>query len=113
MIKTETFRELALSLPNSYEEPYFDKTSFRINKKIFATLNEENSIVTIKLNPIDQNVFSSVNPDKIYPVPNKWGKLGWTHINLKKVRKNTLLDALTTSYFCIANQNTQITKNKY
>lgn len=99
MIKTETFREIALSMPNSIEMPHFDKASFRVNKKIFATLNSERNIATIKLNAVDQNVFASVNPGIIYPVPNKWGKQGWTHIDLKKVRKNTLIDALTTSYY--------------
>ncbi len=99
MIKTETFREIALSMPNSTEMPHFDKASFRVNKKIFATLNSERNIATIKLNAVDQNVFASVNPGIIYPVPNKWGKQGWTHIDLKKVRKNTLIDALTTSYY--------------
>lgn len=102
MIKTETFREMALSMPKAVELPHFDKASFRVNKKIFATLNKERSIATIKLNAIDQNVFASVNPGIIFPVPNKWGKQGWTHIDLKKVRKNTLIDALTTSYFGVA-----------
>jgi hypothetical protein len=31
-------------------------------------------------------------------VPNKWGKLGWTYIELQKVKKNVLKDALTRSY---------------
>lgn len=30
-------RHLALSLPNTHEEPHFELTSFRIGKKIFAT----------------------------------------------------------------------------
>lgn len=107
MIKTETFRELALSMPDSIEEPHFDKASFRVNKKIFATLNEERCIATIKLSPVDQDVFSSVNPGVIYPVPNKWGKHGWTHIELNKVRKNTLVDAVTTSYFGAAKSNSK------
>lgn len=99
MIKTETFREIALSMPNAEEEPHFDKTSFRVKGKIFATLNTEKNIATIKLSSVDQNVFSTVNRGIIYPVPNKWGNQGWTHIELKKIRKNTLVDAITTSYF--------------
>ncbi|HAX47401.1 MAG TPA: MmcQ/YjbR family DNA-binding protein [Ignavibacteria bacterium] len=105
MMKTETFREIALSMPNAVELPHFDKASFRVNKKIFATLNAPQCIATIKLSAVDQNVFSSVNPGIIYPVPNKWGKHGWTHIDLKKVRKSTLVDALTTSYFGAASTN--------
>ncbi len=99
MIKTETFRELALAMPNAVEQPHFEKASFRVNKKIFATLDSINKVACIKLSPVDQNVFTSVNSPAIYPVPNKWGLLGWTNIDLKKVRKNALIDALTTSYF--------------
>lgn len=66
MIKTETFREIALSMPNSTEMPHFDKASFEVNKKIFATRTERN-IATIKLNAVDQNVFASVNPELFIP----------------------------------------------
>jgi hypothetical protein len=31
-------RKLALSLPGSYEEPHFDRASFRVNKRIFETM---------------------------------------------------------------------------
>ena len=30
-------RKFALSLPDAIEEPHFDRTSFRVNKKIFVT----------------------------------------------------------------------------
>lgn len=97
MVTADTFRKLALSFPNSTEEPHFEKTSFRVNKKIFATLNITENRATIKLNEIDQSVFCA-NPKYLYPVPNKWGKQGWTHINLKTIPKNMCRDALKTSY---------------
>jgi hypothetical protein len=35
------FKALAISFPEvSVEAPHFDKTSFRVKKKIFATLND-------------------------------------------------------------------------
>ena len=33
-------RRLALALPGAIEAPHFDSASFRVNKKIFATLGE-------------------------------------------------------------------------
>lgn len=41
MVSIETFRELAMSFPNATEEPHFEKTSFRVNKKIFGTFDEK------------------------------------------------------------------------
>lgn len=37
----KSFRTLALSLPESHEEPHFKRASFRVGKKIFATMNAE------------------------------------------------------------------------
>lgn len=84
MVDTNTFRRIALSFPDTNEQPHFEKTSFRVGKKIFATLDSKMDQACIILSEIDQHVFST--PDIILPVPNKWGKQGWTIINLKKVR---------------------------
>lgn len=102
MVSIDTFKQLVLSFPEVYEAPHFDKASFRVRKKIFTTLDTENNRACIRLSEIDQNVFSSYDKSIFFPVPNKWGKLGWTNINLKKVKKSMLVDALTTSYCEVA-----------
>ena len=102
MIAIETFRSLALSFPNATEEPHFEKTSFRINKKIFATFDEKNNTAVLKLNEIDQSVFCASSELIFYPVPNKWGKQGWTVVELSKVRPEMFEDALILSYQNVA-----------
>ena len=102
MVSISTFRELALSFPEATEEPHFEKTSFRVKKKIFATFDEAKNRACIKLSEIDQDVFSSVEKTIIFPVPNKWGKQGWTFIEMKKVRREIFVDALTTAYCEVA-----------
>ena len=98
MITIPNFKTIALSFPSVVELPHFDKTSFRINKKIFATLNEKENRICIRLSAIDQSVFCAFDPSIIYPVPNKWGKQGWTLIDLSKIKKSMLKDALTQAY---------------
>ncbi|MEQ1798220.1 MAG: MmcQ/YjbR family DNA-binding protein [Lacibacter sp.] len=102
MISLETFRKLSLSFPETTEEPHFEKTSFRIKKKIFATLDIKNSIACIKLSATDQDIFCLIDKEIIYPVPNKWGQQGWTLINLDKIKKPLLIDVLTTAYHEVA-----------
>lgn len=102
MVTIAEFRKLALSFPEATEQPHFEKTSFRIRKKIFATLDEKENRATLKLNEIDQDVFTKVASEAVSPVPNKWGKQGWTFVHLAKVRSEILADALTTAYCEVA-----------
>ncbi len=102
MVSINTLRKLALSFPEATEDPHFEKTSFRVKKKIFATYDNKKKRACIKLSEIDQNVFSSSDKAIIYPVDNKWGKQGWTLIEMKKVHKDLFIDALTTAYYEVA-----------
>jgi len=102
MVDIETFKTLALSFPETVEVPHFEKTSFRTNKKIFATLDTARQIACLKLTEIDQSVFCAIDSTIIYPVNNKWGKQGWTFIELKKVKKNILKEALSKAFTIVA-----------
>ena len=102
MVAIDTFRTIALSFSETVELPHFEKTSFRVHKKIFATLDIARAQACVKLSVIDQDVFSSFNRDVVFPVPNKWGRQGWTFINLNEVEQDLLADALVTAYSGVA-----------
>lgn len=102
MVTIEAFRKQALSLPEVTEEAHFEKTSFRVKKKIFATYDDKLKRACIKLSELDQDVFCSGDNTTIYPVDNKWGKQGWTMIEMKKVQKDLFTDALVTAYCTVA-----------
>lgn len=98
MITPEKFRNLALSFSGATEQPHFEKTSFRIRKKIFATLDLKKQSATLKLSEPDQDIFSLVDKTAIYPVPNKWGQQGWTVFELDKLPEELMQDALGKAY---------------
>ena len=98
MITSKTVGTLALSFPETDEHPHFDRKAFRVRKKIFATLDEKRKRVMVKLNLTDQSVFCSFNDSVIYPVPGGWGMKGATYIELSKVSRSMLKDALTVAY---------------
>ena len=102
MITLEEVKKLALNFDETEELPHFEVTSFRVKKKIFATMNLNENRACLKLSLIDQDVFSKTNKDVIYPVPNAWGKYGWTNVNLKKVRKAVFKDAINCAYCNVA-----------
>lgn len=98
MISVDQARKAALSLPETEEKPHFHLVSFRVKNKIFATIHADKNYMMVKLSVIDQSVFCSYNKEVIFPVPGGWGMKGATFINLKKVRRSMLLDALTTAW---------------
>lgn len=102
MVSIDALRALALSFPEVTEEPHFDKTSFRVRKKIFATYDAARNRACIKLSAVDQDVFSSMNRAVVYPVGNRWGSQGWTFIEMRIVRKDLFADAVTTAYCEVA-----------
>jgi predicted DNA-binding protein (MmcQ/YjbR family) len=102
MVSINTFKQLALSFSGVEELPHFEKTSYRVKKKIFATHAPDSRIICVKLLEKDQSVFCAFDKTIIYPVDNKWGKQGWTLVDLKKVRKDMLKDMLTTAYNQVA-----------
>lgn len=108
MFDIDAFRKLALSFPDSMELPHFEKISFRIKNKIFATLDQTNGIACLKLTEIDQSVFCAIDTTIIYPVNNKWGKQGWTLVELKKVKKGILKDALLKAYMTVSSSKNQL-----
>ncbi len=102
MISVQVIRKLALSFAETKEEPHFDKVAFKVKGKIFATVNLQHHRACVRLSAVDQDVFCSFDKEIIYPVPNAWGKYGWTLINTRKVRKDLFKDAITSAYCFVA-----------
>jgi hypothetical protein len=98
MVSIEEVRRLALSFPETDEHPHFHRQAFRVRKKIFATLSPKDKTLNLMLSPIDQSVFCSFDKTIIYPVPGGWGLKGATTVDLQKVKKSMLKDALAVAY---------------
>jgi hypothetical protein len=102
VLEIETARKLALSLPEAEEHDHWGRPSFRLRKKIFCTLWPKEKRAVLKLSPADQSLFAEYNPETFYPIPNAWGKQGWTFVELKKVKKSMFADALNLAWQGVA-----------
>ncbi len=102
MVTHEKLRTLAMALTEVTEEPHFEKSSFRVRKKIFCTLDQQKGKAVLKLNENDQSVFCAYDPEAVYPVAGAWGKKGWTIFELSKSHEDLFADALNTSYRTVA-----------
>lgn len=112
MVDVTSFRKMALAFPGTEELPHFHLTSFRLNNKIFATLNVQEEKAMLRLTPTDQSVFCSADNKVIFPVPGAWGRQGSTFFYLKNVRKDIFKDALTLAYEGLKSKNKPTKKKK-
>lgn len=96
MLTSETFRQLALAMPEAVEADHWDNPSFRVRKRIFATLRPAEGFGVLKLDAVWQGVF--VATGMCEPVPGGWGRQGYTRVLLDKVDEPTLLHGLQTAW---------------
>jgi hypothetical protein len=93
------FKIFALSFPGTEDAPHFDRTAFKVTgKRIFTTLHEPTLTVNVKLTPAEQKSFCKFDKKVIYPIDNKWGKQGWTTIELKSAPDELITEAVRVAY---------------
>ncbi|MDF3077489.1 MAG: MmcQ/YjbR family DNA-binding protein [Sphingobacteriaceae bacterium] len=102
MVTPDEAASFALALPEVTDQPHFDKRSFRVGQKIFATLQPENGRFVLKLSSVGQSVFCDFPDGAFCAVPGAWGKQGWTLVNLEKVREDMFKDALRLAWKGVA-----------
>jgi len=102
MVTVEQLRAWAMAFTEVTEAPHFEKTSFRVRKKIFCTVDVQKRSVVLKLNEQDQSVFCAYDSEAVYPVAGAWGKKGWTTFELSTTHKDLFTDALNVAYCTVA-----------
>lgn len=108
-----TLEKMVLSFPETSIEPHFEKISFRIRKKIFATYDAETDKLTVKLSEDIQTAFCE-SSRLISPVDNKWGKQGWTYVYLNEAEPSLIKQVLFEAFCQVAPKNiSNELKNKH
>jgi hypothetical protein len=86
-------RRIALSLDGTTEAPHFDRAAFRV-ARIYVTLAADGRTANFKFMPDEQEFKCMMAPAAFSPVPNAWGKQGWTTATLCKLKPAELKAAL-------------------
>ncbi len=73
--------------------PHFDRIAFKV-ARIYATLAPDGRTANLKFAPDEQELKCMVAADAFAPVPNAWGKQGWTTATLAKLTEPELKSAL-------------------
>lgn len=75
---------MALALPGTTEAPHFDRTAFKV-ARIYVTLAADGRTANFKLTPDEQDFKCMMVPEALSPVPNAWGRQGWTTADLAQL----------------------------
>lgn len=99
----DSFRRLALRLPEASEGSHLGTTDFRVRGKIFATLGggvKDRAVV--KLTATQQELFLHVGAQVFAPVSGAWGGKGWTWLHLRDAEEALVRDALLAAWRNVA-----------
>jgi hypothetical protein len=103
----KAFRKLALSLPDAHEEPHFERTSFRVAKKIFATMTADGEQAMVRVSPPDK-VFALLDtyPDVFFSHGTWTTKNGSLGVRLANADTSLIEELLTESWGHVAPKRT-------
>lgn len=97
MMKAADLRRLALALEGTAEAPHFDRAAFKV-ARIYVTLSADGRTANFAFTPDEQAFKCMMAPEAFAPVPNAWGKRGWTTAILDKLGEAELKAALEAAW---------------
>lgn len=100
----DSFRRLALRLPEASEGSHMGTPDFRVRGKIFATLGGGGvkARAVVKLSVAQQEMFVHVDAQAFEPVSGAWGRKGWTWLHLHAAQESLARDALLAAWRNVA-----------
>jgi hypothetical protein len=94
-------RDIALSFPEAEERPHFDRPSFRVRNRIFATLPPGDSPrIVLKLPREAQRALVASEPETFGLVG--WEHQGWTAVSLTTVDPDELRELIEEAWRQVA-----------
>jgi len=76
------FRRIVLALDGVVEKAHMGHPDFRVNGRIFATLDAKEEWGVVMLTPEEQREFRRSAKQVFVPAPGAWGRQGCTKIHL-------------------------------
>ena len=94
-MRLETARKFALSLPETTEAPHFDKSSFRVKGKTFATVPVGGKLLHVNVEVDEGQALVEEMPEAFEAIT--WGKqtkTDWIRVHLAKADRAIVQELL-------------------
>jgi hypothetical protein len=98
VIRERDFRRIALGMKEAVESAHMGHPDFRVNNRIFATLDHDRVFGGLMLAPDQQERFVSEHPAAFAPASGAWGRGGATMVRLAAVSEEALGEAMTLAW---------------
>ena len=98
----DDIRALALSLPEAVEAPHFDRASFRVRGKIFATLPPSGEDVVLRLPELVKESLKQSDPKAYVALPGGWDRGGWTQLTIGRMDAEKMADLVRLAWRGVA-----------
>lgn len=92
------FRRMALGMRDAVERAHMGHPDFRVQNRIFATLQPDRRLGMVTLTPEQQQTFVSEHAGAFTPANGAWGRQGCTLVRLADVDEELLGEALTLAW---------------
>jgi hypothetical protein len=97
-MRERDFRRMALGMQDAVEGAHMGHPDFRVNNRIFVTLQHDRAFGGLMLTPEQQERFLRDHPDTFTPATGAWGRGGATIVRLESVSEETLGEAITLAW---------------
>jgi len=93
-----SFRQIVSAMSGTSEGAHMGHADFRLDGRVFASLDRDERWGSLKLTPAEQQHFMSVAPAVFVPASGAWGVQGWTKVDLSRADEEAVGDALTCAW---------------
>ena len=90
----DDFRRITLGLEGAVEKSHMGHPDFRVNGRIFATLDAKEEWGVVMLTPPEQREFLRMAKKVFVPAAGAWGRQGCTRIHLAAADEPTVRSAV-------------------
>jgi hypothetical protein len=96
-MRADTFRRIALSLPETEERETWGEATFRVRSKIFAMLDGDGKRGSLKASKEEQAALLASDPATFF-YPSYVGVHGWIGVVVRTADTDELLELLTEAW---------------
>jgi hypothetical protein len=97
-VTADDFRDLALGLEGAVESAHMGHPDFRVNGRIFATLQANMTSGAVMLTPDEQQEFLRAHPKTFTPASGAWGRQGSTMVLLSGAEPAAVRSAIVMAW---------------